>query len=348
MKLDNKSDMHRINRAIINSRKERFSMKIATIGSGFIVDHFIQAARRVEGVTFEACYSRSMENAIAFSQKHSIQKSYDSIETMLKDEGIDTVYVASPNSLHYSQTMQCIEAGKHVIVEKPFAGNVVRAKEMFEKAKQNNVYIFEAITTIHLPHFQTIKNSLQSLGPLTLMQANFSQYSSRYDALLKGENPNVFNPEFSGGALADINLYNIHLAVGLFGKPIASQYCARMYKNGIDVSGVVTLQYPNFVCSLVGAKDSVSENFVLIQGEKGWLKSPSTSSMLTKIMIQNQKGSEEINIQDEPQHMYQVKEFKRIVEQKDEEAYEVYRDHTSAVVEVIEEARRCIGMYYEY
>lgn len=323
-------------------------MKIGTIGSGFIVDHFIEAGRRVEGVSFVACYSRSRENAKAFSEKHGIKSYYYDLDEMLRDEAIDTVYIASPNSLHYSQTLQSLRAGKHVIVEKPFAGNSLRAKEMVDVAKANNVFVFEAITTIHLPHFKAIQSAILSIEPLTLVQMNFSQYSSRYDALLSGENPNVFNPEFSGGALADINVYNIHLAVGLFGIPSNVAYYARKHENGVDVSGVVVLEYDSFICSLAGAKDSVSENFVLIQGEKGWIKSDSTSSMIKNIHIQNKKGSEEIKIQDQPQHMYQIAAFQEIVENKDTSRYEELVKHTLNVVDILEKARNAIGMYYEY
>ncbi len=323
-------------------------MKIATIGSGFIVDHFIQAARRVEGVEFVASYSRTRSRAQEFGNKRGIEGVYDSIELMLLDPNVDTVYVASPNSLHYAQTMQAIQAGKHVIVEKPFAGNLARAQEMFDEAKKYGVYIFEAITTIHLPHFQSIKKAVEDIGPITVIQANFSQYSSRYEALLNGENPNVFKPDFSGGALADINIYNVHFVVGLFGKPVSLDYIARQHDNGVDVSGILTFKYPNFIATLVGAKDSVSDNFVSIQGERGVVMSPFASSMLSKVYTKNQKGSEEIKIQDQPQHMYQVAAFESIIKNSDKKEYERLMQHTLDVVSVLEQARLAIDMFYEY
>lgn len=323
-------------------------MKIATIGSGFIVDHFIQAGRLVKGVEFVACYSRTIDRAIEFAKKHNIDRKFDSIELMLSNQDIDTIYVASPNSLHYEQTMQAIRAGKHVIVEKPFAGNRQRAQEMFDEAKKHNVYIFEAITTIHLPHFESFKNSIEEIQPVTVVQANFSQYSSRYDSLLKGENPNVFNPDFSGGALADINVYNIHFMLGLFGKPRRMNYFARRYKNEVDVSGILTFEYPDFVASLVGSKDSASANFVMVQGEHGVITSPSSSSMLSKLQIETKNGSSEINIQDGPQHMYQIEVFESIIKNKDDQEYTRLMNHTLDVVEVLEEARSQIGMFYKY
>lgn len=323
-------------------------MKIATIGSGFIVDHFIQAGRLVKDVEFVACYSRTMDRAIEFAKKHNIDRKYDSIEHMLSNQDVDTVYVASPNSLHYEQTMQAIRAGKHVIVEKPFAGNRQKALEMFEEANKHNVYIFEAITTIHLPHFESFKNSIDAIKPVTVVQANFSQYSSRYNSLLNGENPNVFNPDYSGGALADINVYNIHFILGLFGKPRRMNYFARRYKNGVDVSGVLSFEYPDFVASLVGSKDSASSNFVMIQGENGVITSPSSSSMLSKIKIETKNGNSEISIQEKPQHMYQVEVFQSIINDKNNQEYIRLMNHTLDVVEVMEEARSQIGMFYKY
>lgn len=323
-------------------------MKIGTIGSGFIVDHFINAGRKVPGVEFVAVSSRSQERANEFAEKHKINKAYGSIEAMLMDDEVDTVYVASPNSLHYSQTIQAIQAGKHVIVEKPFAGNLARAYEIFKAASDNGVYVFEAITTVHLPNYAVVKEALATIGPISIVSANMSQYSSRYDALLRGENPNVFNPDFSGGALADLNIYNIHFVVGLFGKPNSIYYSARRHVNGVDVSGVVSMEYDNFAVSLIGAKDSVAPNFVQIQAENGLISIPSSSSMITKVNVTNDLGHQEHNLQNEPQHLYQIKAFQEIIESDDKKRYNQLTEHTLSVVEVVEKARQSIGMYYEY
>ena len=337
------------NRAIMYLQKTgEASMKIATVGSGPIVTQVIQAAREVEGVEVIAVTSRSQERADRLAASLNVKKAYASFEAMLEDGEVDTVYIASPNSLHYAQALQAIAAKKHVIVEKPFAGNTLRAQEIFTNAKAQGVFVFEAITNIHLPHYQVIKNALSAIGPLTIASANYTQYSSRYDLLLAGEVPNVFNPNFSGGALADINVYNIHFMVGLFGKPKKVHYSARQFSNGIDTSGIVTMDYEDFNVSCIGAKDSVAPSNVCIQGEKGSIVIASPSSTIRKVLINTNHDYEEISIQDKVHLYYEFEAFEAIVRNNDVAAYAVLVQHTLDVVEVVEHARMTIGMHYDY
>ena len=95
-------------------------INIATIGSGVIVDRMIDAIAQVNGVNLYAVYSRTEEKANAFAAKHKADKAYWDLDEMLQDPAVDVVYVASPNSLHFSQAKRALAAGKHVLLEKPF------------------------------------------------------------------------------------------------------------------------------------------------------------------------------------------------------------------------------------
>ena len=132
-------------------------MRVGTIGSGVIVDRMIDAMKQTKDVEVVAVYSRTKEKAEAYAKKHQIKKSYHDLEEMFQDNNIDTIYVASPNSLHFEQSKKALQAGKHVICEKPFTPTLKEAEELFHIAKEKNVYIFEAITTIHLPNYQIVK-----------------------------------------------------------------------------------------------------------------------------------------------------------------------------------------------
>lgn len=321
-------------------------MRIGTIGTGFIVDTMIAAGRQAEGVEFVACYSRTMDKAEAFAHKHKMSYAFDNMDEFLNFDGIDTVYVASPNSLHYEQSINALKAGKHVIVEKPFTGNEENALAMIKTAEENNCFIFEAITNIHLPHFSYIQEELKKIGDVKIVQANFSQFSSRYNSLLAGENPNIFNPDFSGGALADINIYNLHLLVGLFGLPEEACYMANVYENGIDTSGIVLLQYENFVAEAVGAKDSISVNGITIQGTKGYIYADSATSILKTVKTVTQEGETVYNGQDKETHVYQFEVFKEIIETHDMERYQALCEHSIAVTQLASVCREQVGLYY--
>ncbi|MFR2502999.1 MAG: hypothetical protein ACLS85_11090 [Coprobacillus cateniformis] len=112
----------------------------------------------------------------------------------------------------------------------------------------------EAVSTQYLPNTLKIKELLPTLGQIKIVSANYSQYSSRYDAFKAGEVLPAFNPAMSGGALMDLNIYNINLVVALFGKPLNVNYEANIQR-GIDTSGILTLDYDSFKCVCIGAKD---------------------------------------------------------------------------------------------
>lgn len=96
---------------------------------------------------------------------------------------------------------------------------------------------------------------------------NYTQYSSRYDAFLEGKIAPVFDPNKDGGALMDLNIYNIHLLAALFGLPDKVQYYANMQK-GVDTSGILHLSYPDKQASLTASKDSYVTPRSFIEGEK--------------------------------------------------------------------------------
>lgn len=323
-------------------------MRIATIGTGFIVEQFINDARSIDGVSVEAVYSREKERGLDFATPFGITKVYTNLEDMMKDPELDFIYIASPNSLHYEQAMLAMDHGKNVIVEKPFAGNEVRANELARKAKEKGLFLFEAICNIHMPNFNFIEENLDTIGDIKLVQCNFSQYSSRYGALMSGETPNVFNPKFSGGALADINIYNLHFVIRLFGMPVSVNYIANQHENGIDTSGIVTLKYDNFIVECVGAKDSASQNFGQIQGTQGHIYVEGSVSTMDSVKLVRQDTEIEYNGQDQPRLSYEVSRFKEIFESKDFAACHELLEHSIQVVKVAEAARRRIDMFFEF
>lgn len=322
-------------------------MKIGTIGTGVIVDAFIEAAKLVDGVEFVASYSRTIDKAQDFAHKHGINDAYDDLETMMKSDLIDTIYIASPNSLHYPQTLLAIDHGKNVIVEKPFTGTIETAQKIYDRAIEQGVYVFEAICNLYMPHFEVIKNLINDIGNVKMVQANYSQYSSRYDLLKEGTVTNVFNPDFSGGALADINIYNLHFAVRLFGEPKTINYIANTYKNGIDTSGVLTLKYDDFVMSLSGAKDSASKNFVQIQGDEGYIYVPNGSNGLEKVVYHQNNQTTEYNDQDKPRLYYQVLEFQNVIDEGNYDIMLENLEHSLTVVELAEKARKQIDLKFK-
>lgn len=322
-------------------------MKIGTIGTGSIVEAFLKAIENNNDAECVAVYSRKEVTGKSLADKFGIKKVYTSLEDMLDDKYINFIYIASPNSIHFEQTLKALNSGKNVICEKPFTSTVEELEILMDVANEKGLFLFEAITTIYLPNYRLIKDNIKKLGNIKMIQCNYSQYSSKYNALLAGETPNVFNPKFSGGALVDINLYNIHFVMNMFGNPDKITYVANKHENGIDTSGVVVMRYPSFIAECVGCKDTRSVNSAIIQGEKGYIYVHEGANGCRRFTI-NVSGEETIiNTQDNTNNLYyEMNEISKIYKQNDLElCYEIL-DYSHDVLKAIVEARKDAGIVF--
>lgn len=180
------------------------------------------------------------------------------------------MYIGTANHLHYAAAKKALEAGYHVILEKPFTATAAEARELFGLADRKGVILFEAITTPTCPPTascrRTLPPSVRCGG-----HTSFCARSARYDDYLKGIWNTTFDPACNGGALNDMNVYNLHYFWGLLGMPESCEYHPSRGANGIDTAGTVVLHYPDFCAVALAAKDSESEKFASIQGPGGYL-----------------------------------------------------------------------------
>ncbi|HIV68423.1 MAG TPA: Gfo/Idh/MocA family oxidoreductase [Candidatus Butyricicoccus stercorigallinarum] len=323
-------------------------MKLGIIGTGTIVHAVLSAIRPIDGIQFSAVYSRREQTGAALAGAFDIPRVHTDLEQFLTDDTVDTVYIASPNSLHYAQARRALEHGKHVVVEKPITSTLREAEELYRIALSRGLFLFEAVTTHALPNYQYIKENLPRLGRLRIVLCSFSQYSSRYDALLAGQQPNVFLPKFSGGALEDINLYNIQFVMGLFGEPDSTDYTPNQHENGIDTSGVAVLRYPDFVCVCEGAKDTTGVNSVQIQGEKGYLYVDGDSNGCPEVRLVLRDGTEErCNRQDRPRWFYEFEQMQALFAQGDLAACHQKLTLALQVVKHMESMRKRAGILFD-
>lgn len=314
-------------------------MKIATIGTGSIVDQFMDACTK-NSIEIVAMYSRKKESAYYLSNKYNIKKIFTNLNDMLCLDEIDFIYIASPNSLHYEHTKISLENHKHVLCEKPFTSTYNELFELTNIAKENKLFLFEAITTLHLPHLTEIKKQLDMIGPIHMVQCNFSKYSSRYNDFLQGTNPNIFNPHFSGGALVDLNVYNLHFVTSLFGFPISSKYQAVLESNGIDTTGIATLIYNDKIITCTASKNSESPCISVIQGEKGYIQMDSVGGLHdVKIITKHQTST--MNLQNDKNNLYyELAVFKEIFNKQDFDYCYNLLLHSNQLLQLLEKLRK--------
>ena len=321
-------------------------MKIGVVGTSFIMDTILDNMNKTKGMDIVSIYSRTPSKAEVLMKKFNIPVIFNSYSEMCSYDKIDWIYICSPNSVHYSQAKEALLSGKNVLLEKPSTVHLNELKELRDIAVQNNLFLFEAIIPMFHPNYNIIKENIEKLGHLKLGMGTFLQYSSRYDALLKGNIANVFNPDFAGGCLMDLNLYNIYFFCGLFGKPDKVEYSARLYKNGIDTNGVVSLFYKDMICECIAAKDCSGDNSAQIIGEKGYIKVTPCASNLKKVEV-NIRGQEPAVYEtDENPWSYEMTGLVDIVSRNDLD--ECYRrlDTALCVCETLEKARKNGGLNF--
>ena len=273
-------------------------MKLGIIGTGKIIIDALYAMEPLKEISCNAIFARprSKDKGEELTKQYSIPEVYTDYDELLDNADIDTVYIGLINSVHYEYAKRALEKKKNVILEKPFAGTYEETKELIDLARRNDLFVFEAITVLHNDVIEKMKENLPKLGKIRMMLANYSQYSSRYDNYLAGQVDHAFDPDFLGGALRDINVYNIHYAVELFGLPEKTHYYPNIGFNGIDISGTMVMEYDGFSAVCTGAKDSDSPGFVSIQGEKGYMRidgKPNVAPNLTIVITDDNSASGE-------------------------------------------------------
>lgn len=322
-------------------------IKLGTIGSGVIVRSILDNVMRTEDIALEAVYSRSCEKGEQLAGEYGCGKVYTDMDAFLADEAINLVYIATPNLLHYEQAKRALLAGKHVLLEKPFTTTAAHARELAAIARERRLFLMEAAPTSFLPNFAILQQELKKIGKIKLVMSNYSQYSSRYDALLRGEVPAIFDPNYAGGCLMDINFYNVLLNILLFGKPLSAVYHPNRFPNLSDTSGVMTMHYDGFVSTNAGAKDTWGVNFFQIEGEEGYIYIENGSNGIAKVKVVTKTTTEEFNAQPDPDRwFYEVQEVTRLVLNGDYDAIYARLDNTVATVEVMESARKAAGILF--
>lgn len=322
-------------------------MRLAIFGAGMIVKDFFTMIDDIPEIELAAIMGTpsDLETMEQLQSEHKIGKIYTDAAECLADPAIDTVYVALPNFLHYKFAKMALEAGKNVICEKPFTLHADQLEELSALAKEKDLILVEAITNQYLTNYQALKADLPKLGDLKVIECNYSQYSHRYDAFLAGKVLPVFDPKKGGGALMDLNIYNIHFVIGLMGEPQAVHYYANVQR-GVDTSGILVLEYPETKVICIAAKDCSASVRSTIQGNKGSIVVNGPTNVLTDYDEQlNNQDSQHV---DEKVHSHRMFEefqtFNKMIDSHDMKTSEKHMEHSLAVMKVVDAALNDAGI----
>lgn len=244
-------------------------MRYATIGTSWITGSFIAGAKQIADMELAAVYSRTEKQGLSFALEHGCKRIFTDLEEMAACPDIDGVYIASPNFLHYAQSKLFLEHGKHVLCEKPLTVTYAQAEELTALARQNNLVYMEAIMMMHQPVRAAVHETLSQIGRIFSARLDYSQLSSKYPALCRGEIPHIFDPAYGAGCLMDLGVYCVYPALDFFGEPEEIHMQAGFLSTGADGWDNALFRYPDkqvaISCSKVGQSRIGSE----ILGDKG-------------------------------------------------------------------------------
>ncbi len=209
------------------------------ISTGVIADAFAHALSLIDDAELIAVGSRTQASADAFGEKWQVPRRYPSYEALAADPDLDVVYIGTPHPMHAPNTLLCLEHGKHVLVEKPFAMNAAESAQMIRRAREKSLFLMEAMWTRTLPAPRKARELMQAgaIGTVHLLQADFS-------VMLPFDPHNrLFAPELGGGALLDLGIYPLSFAAWMLGLPHNLRSFQRPAVTGVDESLSVIMQH---------------------------------------------------------------------------------------------------------
>ncbi|MFL0713504.1 MAG: Gfo/Idh/MocA family protein [Microcella pacifica] len=220
------------------------------------------------GFTVTAAGSRSQSSADDFAARFGIPHAHGSYEALVADDTVDAVYVATPHPMHHECALLAIEAGKHVLVEKSFTVNAGQAREIADRAAERRVVVMEAMWTRFLPHMVRIHEILAAgaLGDVRTVLADHSQ------SISTDPKHRLQNPDLGGGALLDLGIYPVSLAIDILGLPTSITAAATMTPTGVDRQTAMQFVHEDGRQAVLhSVLDTKGPNRASILGTQGWI-----------------------------------------------------------------------------
>jgi predicted dehydrogenase len=259
------------------------------LGAARIANKFADGLKELSNAKRYVIAARSLERAEAFKEQHGFEKACGSYEEMLADPAVDIVYVATTNNLHFEHAMMCLDAGKAVLCEKPFASNAKQVEQMIAKAREKKVFLMEALWSRFLPSMMQFKAEAENgvIGKPLLLQCNFG--------FISPFNPHarVYDPALGGGSMPDIGIYTLFTALYLFGYPTEIQVTSLPSPTGTDWTTAILLKHPDKEISMLTSSFAMNlSNEACLYGDGGYLKLHSMFHMPTRLSVNRNEGRE--------------------------------------------------------
>ena len=322
-------------------------MRWGILGTGGIASAFVDDLASLDGATVVAVGSRRQDSADAFARRHGIDTSCSTYDELVSREDVDVVYVATPHSAHHDAAMLAIEAGKAVLVEKPFTLNAAQAQSLVAAARGRGTFLMEAMWTRFLPHMVRLRELLVTgaLGDVRTVIADHGQWFAR-DAAHR-----MFDPALGGGALLDLGVYPVSFASMVLGAPTRITAVSEPAFTGVDATTSLVLAHEGgaqavLTCSLEAAgvnRASVAGTEARVDIDPTWYAATSMRVIgRDKTVLETYDaalpGGKGLRLQ--------AAEVAMCLREARTESVVMPLDETVAIMATMDEARRQIGLRY--
>lgn len=239
------------------------------LGAGSIAGAFAWALQQLPDAELLAVGSRRQDTADSFGNRYGIPRRYPRYEALAADSDVDAVYIATPHSLHRENTLMCLDAGKAVLCEKPFAINAREASEMIDAARRRKLFLMEAMWTRFLPLAVHVRKLVRDgvIGDVRQFTADFG-FRSDFNP-----DSRLFDPALGGGALLDVGIYPVSFASWILGTPERIVSMSDIGQTGVDEQSAMILGYPGGALAvLTCANRTRTAEEALIAGTDGMIR----------------------------------------------------------------------------
>ncbi|MEO7722122.1 MAG: Gfo/Idh/MocA family oxidoreductase [Pseudolysinimonas sp.] len=298
------------------------------------------------GHTVTAVGSRTQAGADAFAATHGIPKAHPSYEALVADPEVDAIYVGTPHPYHAANATLALEAGKHVLLEKPFTINAAEAHAVVDLATSKKLVVLEAMWTRWLPHMIRIRELLASgaLGELRALIVDHDQKIST------DPQHRLQNPDLGGGALLDLGIYPVSFAWDVFGEPSSVYALSSPTPTGVDQNDAIVLGYSSGAKAVINTVlDAVGPNTAVIVGTEARIEIDRTWYFPTSFSLIGPDGT----VIERFEHavpgrgmQFQADELERLVAAGEIAGTILPPTQTVRIMETLDEVRRQIGLTY--
>ncbi len=314
--------------------------KWGILGPGNIAHKFADGLQAIDDAEIYAVGSRSQERADAFGEKYDIPNCYGSYEDLVRDPDVQAIYVASPHQMHKENTIQCLEAGKPVICEKPFAINAKEAQAMVDCARANGLFLMEAMWSRFGPVSRKVVQLIadKAIGDVQMLHCHFG--------FRCGWNPDgrLLNANYGGGGLLDVGIYCVSYARMVFGMgPADVTGFAEIGETGVDEQAVLAFKYPTgkLAAMSTGVQTSTPHE-ATIMGTDGMIRVPNFWHATKYTLNGEEHGVDVVG----NQYNYQAMEVQKCIAAGKRESDILPLDETLEIMQTLDTLRSQWGLKY--